>query len=342
LSAGIDHAPPVTRLAGAAVELMMLRSRIGALPALWTTAYAALAVPFSLLGRVRSFAAVVEGEPVTIACAGRPERFERLLPRLFPESSLVETGHRRPLWRPRRLDGLMADVLAVELHPWMASRFRRAGWAVVPQYVRWRAPATDVPPTRSRRSLRKNLNRVQAFAHEVEVVTHPTAADLREFRVEMAQPLARRRFGALAWEPSQALFRSLTRRCELLFVCVGDQRVAGQMILRYRDEMLAVMLGVRGADPSLLGAGVQSALYAAFFDYARRSGVGTVDVGVTSSFLNDGVAFYKRQWGLAPHHDRMAPLIALRVDFTSPGAAAAFAREPLTTLTATGLGRFPD
>ncbi len=320
----------------------MLRSRIGALPVLWTTAYAALAVPFSLLGRVRSFAAVVEGEPVTIACAGRPERFERLLPRLFPDSSLVETGRRRPLWRPKRLAGLTADVLAVELHPWMASRFRRAGWAVVPQYVRWRAPATDAPPARPRRSLRRNLNRVQALAHEIEVVAQPTAADLREFQVEMVQPLVRRRFGALAWEPSQALFRRLARRCELLFVRVGGQRVAGQMILRYRDEALATMLGVRGADPSLLDAGVQAALYAAFFDYARRSGADTVDVGLTSSFLNDGVAFYKRQWGLAPHHDRMAPLIALRVDLTRPGAASAFAREPLMTLTAAGLGRFPD
>ncbi len=319
----------------------MLHSNIGSYPMLWTTAYAALAVPPSLRGHARRYVAFDGGAPTTIVCVGRAERFERLLPRLFADIRPVEIGRRRWLWAPRRLTALGADLLAVEVHPWMASWFRRAGWTIVPQTVRWRAAMTDVPPARPGKSLRANLKRVESLGHEVELVSRPTPDDLREFRVEMAQPLARERFGALAWEPSPALFRGWAKRCQLLFIRVGGRRVAGEVILRHGDEAHTPLQGVRGCDFRLLEAGVQSALYAGFFDYARRSGARSVDVGLTSSFLRDGVAYYKRQWGFSPHRDRMARLIALRVDLTHPGAASAFEREPLMTLTDTGFGRLP-
>jgi Acetyltransferase (GNAT) domain len=331
----------VTRLAGDAVELMMLRSRIGAIPVLWTTAYAALAVPFSLVGRHCRFAAFVEGESVTIACVGRPERFERVLPRVFPGMRLVARQRPRFLWSPRLLSRLKADVVAVELHPWLATPFRKAGWTVVPQNVRWRADLAQIPPARPSQSLRKNLKRVARLDYELELVSPPSAADLREFRDEMVLPLARKRFGSMAWEPSEALFRGWAKRGRLLFVRVDDRRVAGEIILTYGDEAWTPLQGVRGADTRLLKSGVQSVLYSAFFDYARRVGASRVDLGLTTSFVRDGVAYYKRQWGLAPHREMMSPVIALKADLASPAAATALHREPMITLTENGLGLFP-
>ncbi len=98
---------------------------------------------------------------------------------------------------------------------------------------------------------------------------------------------------------------------------------------------------MRGADTGLLKSGVQSVLYSAFFDYARRAGASRVDLGLTTSFLHDGVAYYKRQWGLSPYPEMMSPIIALKADLASPAARSALYREPLITLTENGLGVFP-
>ncbi len=319
----------------------MLRSQLSAHPALWTTARAALAVPGSLTGHARRYDALVEGERATVVCVGRSERFERLLPRVFPGMRLVARQRPRFLWSPRLLSSLVADVVAVELHPWLARRFREAGWTVIPQNVRWRAALADIPPARPGKSLRANLKRVAELDYELEFVSRPSPADLREFRVEMAQPLARNRFGSLVWEPSDALFRGWAKRGQLLFVRVDDRRVAGEIILTHGDEAWTPLLGVRDADTGLLKSGVQSALYSAFFDYARRVGASRVDLGLTTSFLHDGVAYYKGQWGLTPHREMMSPVIALKADLASPAAATALHREPLITLTENGLGVFP-
>lgn len=322
-------------------DLMTLNARIGPHRSLWATAYTMLATPPALWALCRRYVAEVEGRSVSVACIGRRERFAAFLARLFDVVRLDDVGCGRRLRGGRRGTALTGDLVAVALHPGASARFKRDGWTVVPEYVRWRAQVTDLPPERPGQSLRRNLRRVRALEHELELVSHPTPSDLREFRVDMAEPLARRRFGAHAWVPSPALFRRLGRRCELLFVRVGGQRVAGQMIIRYRDEALAPLLGVRDGDPGLVRAGVQSALYAALLDHARRSGARTVDVGRTSPFLRDGVATYKRQWGFAPHCDPMSPQIALRADLAHPGVVSALEREPLLTLTDDGFGRLP-
>ncbi len=193
----------VTRLGSDTVELMMLYSRLSTHPSRWEAVRAGLGVPMSLSGRARRYDARVDDEPrASVVCVGRSERFERVLPRVFPRMCPVATSRPRFLWSPRRLSRLTADVVAVELHPWLAARFRKAGWAVVPQNIRWRSILTDIPPSRLSRSLRENLKRVARLDCQLELVSRPSTADLREFRVEMVQPLARKRFGSLAWEPT--------------------------------------------------------------------------------------------------------------------------------------------
>jgi hypothetical protein len=320
---------------------MTLNARIGPHRSLWATAYTMLAAPPAPLSLCRRYVTEVEGRSVSIACIGRRERFAPFLARLFDVVRLDDGGCGRRLRRGRRGTAVTGDLVAVALHPGARARFQRDGWTVVPEYVHWRAGLTDVPPERPGRSLRRNLRRVRVLEHELELVSHPTPSDLREFRVDMAEPLARTRFGVHAWVPSPALFRRLGGRCELLFVRVGGQRVAGQMIVRHRDEALGLLLGVRDGDPSLVRAGVQSALYAALLDHARRSGARSVDVGRTLPFVRDGVAAYKRQWGFAPHCDPMSPQIALRADLAHPGVRWALEREPLLTLTDDGFGRLP-
>src|SRR5688572_16932914 len=153
-------------------ELMTLNARIGAHRSLWATAYAMLAAPPpALWGDCRRYVAEVEGRSVAVACIGRRERFAPFLARLFGVVRPQDRGSGRRLREGLGRAAVTGDVVAVALHPWAGARFKRAGWTLVPEYVRWRARATDVPPEPPGKSLRRNLGRVRALEHELEVVS---------------------------------------------------------------------------------------------------------------------------------------------------------------------------
>lgn len=269
---------------------------------------------------------------------GQPAIFRRLLGVVGP-AELVGVDRRRSLWNPSALARLDADLVAVEIHPWAAASFRREGWLIAPNAVRWRAAAADVPPECPSKSLKSDLRLIASQGYALEVCQDGEA--WREFFCRMVVPLARRRFGSRAIYASRSLVRALAARGDLLFVVEDDVRVAGGCVLTSGAKLWLPFVGVRDGDFGLIQRGAISAVYRFIVERAHESGVRTLDFGRTSPFLDGGVARYKAKWGFAPEREVLARLVALRPDPDHVGLAKAFAAHPFLIDQGDRLAAFP-
>ena len=316
------------------VELLILAARLSGRPRAVAALHGVLAAPRHLRVRARRYGDRLDGEVGQVVCAGRERRFRALLD---GHTAAAAAGPLVSTFSPRALDALGADLTAAEIHPLAAPRFRRAGWTVVPELVRWRAPTDRLPPDPPSESLSSDLRKLDTAGFESETVTRPTEADWRTLEHEIVVPHVRRRFGAEAWIWSSAYMAAMRRRATLLFVTRDGRRLAGACLLATGGEVWMALAGVRDGDPNLMGEGALAALYAGTIEHARSSGAGWVDVGSTSANLDDGLARYKRKWGFSPAEDPLSPLVAVRVAAGPAGVARAFGSSRMLVATDVGL-----
>jgi len=293
-------------------------------PSLSVTAHRVLALPLQLRGPLRRRVVESGGREITVLEIGRAKVTERLCAGLFGELPAPEYGAAQSLSGPRSTAGA-AHLVVAEVHRWLAPRFRREGWIVVPTHVRWQGNLAELPPPRASHSLKDDLRKVRAKGFVLEHAAG--TADWEEFTTRMLAPHASARFGDDAWFPSPYLLRRFRQRGELHFVVHDGVRVGGMCSLRSGNTVWVPLLGVRDGDPALLRAVVAVATYALGFEWARRQGCSRVDMGRTSPLLKDGVQQYKRKWGLTPAPDPLAHLVAVWAG--SDAARLAFARQPV-------------
>jgi GNAT superfamily N-acetyltransferase len=315
----------------------------------WVAAHEWLTVPFRLQGEVRRYEWPFAGQRLTVVTAGAPGRLRQFAERItgpLTEASLgasldAPVSARRALWRPAPLADSCtdagADLVVAQIHRWAAPRFRRAGWHVIPSAVRWHGELARIPPSPCSNSLRDDLRKVRRYGYQVEAAE--TATDWDEFYATMVVPQAERRFGDAAWIPSPAFLRTLRKAGVLLFVCRAGARVGGFCLVPSGDRVWCPLLGTLAGDESLRREGVLAAVYAFAVDWAKRRGYRIFDMGRTSPFASDGIAAYKRKWGLAPVPDPLSALFAVKLG-AHPAAAEMFAREPVTVETERGLATF--
>jgi hypothetical protein len=264
------------------------------------------------------------GREITLLEIGRAKATEPLCARLFGELPAPEYGASRSLRDPGAAAG-RAHLVVAEVHRWLAPRFRRAGWVVVPGHVRWEGDLAQLPPPERSRSLKDDLRKVRSRGFTLEQAGGE--ADWDEFTARMLAPHASARFGDGAWLPSPYLKRRIRERGQLHFVRHGEARVGGFCSLHSGGTAWLPLCGVRDGDPALLRAGVSTAVYALGFEWARGQGCTRVDMGRTSPFLHDGVQQYKRKWGLTAVADPLAHLTAVWIG--SDAARLAFAQQPV-------------
>jgi hypothetical protein len=305
-------------------ERLLVPSYSSRWSSLSVAAHRMLAFPLQLRGPVRRRTVEDGAHAVTLLEIGRAKLTEPLCTRLFGELPPAESDASRSLREPLQAAGA-AHLVVDEVHRWVASRFRRAGWLIVPGQVRWQGDLSALPPRTPSHSLKDDLRKVRSRGYTLEHAVNP--GDWDEFITTMVDPQASARFGYAAWHPSAYLLRRFADRGRLHFVVRDGVRVAGICSLRSGDTLWLPLSGVRNGDPALLRAGASVAAWALAFEWARAEGCVRVDMGRTSPFLHDGVQQYKRKWGLDPCPDPLAHLAAVWVG--SDAARLAFAREPV-------------
>jgi hypothetical protein len=312
------------RSAAAVEERLLLPTYASRWSPLSVAAHRVLALPLQLRGPMRRRVVESGGRVITVLEIGRAKATEPLCGGLFGELPAPEYGALRSLRDPAAATGA-ADLVVAEVHRWVAPRFRRAGWVVVPEQVRWTGDLAQLPPPHPSGSLKDDLRKVRSRGFTLEQARG--AADWEEFTTRMLAPHAGARFGDEAWLPSPYLLRRFRERGQLHFVLHGGARVGGFCSLRCGETLWLPLSGVRNGDPALLRAGVAAAVYALGFEWARRQNCTRVDMGRTSPLLTDGVLRYKQKWGLTAVADPLAHLTAVWVG--SDAARLAFAREPV-------------
>lgn len=295
----------------------------------WTSASVAahrsLALPLQLVGEVHRWNTLVDGRVLRIMGIGRRKLVEPLCSGVAGELPPPTHEARRGLWSPPALAGEDADLIVVEMHRWMAPRFRRSGWRIVPSAVRWGGDLAVIPPAQPCASLKDDLRKVRQ--HRYALIQSNTAEDWNFFYREMVRPHAQGRFGEGAWHPSPRFIKELARIGTLHFATRNGERVAGTCSVERRETLWIPLSGIRGGDPALLHQGANAALLALTLDWARARGLRRVDLGRTPPFVEQGLARYKRKWGLLPTPDPLAHFAAIAVRSTL--AAKAFARNPV-------------
>lgn len=318
---------------------MYFRTETSSRPEVWASVHAALSAPFLIMRPARRYLGQAGGESVRIACVGREARFRRLL-KESGGAEPVGVDRRRSLWAPSALARLDADLVAVEIHRWAAESFRREGWSILPQTVRWCAAAVDVPPPRPSRSLKSDLRLIAARGYSLEI--RRDGAAWREFLCRMVVPFLQRRFGQRTLHASPALVRKVAADGEILFVVENGQRLAGVAVLVSGTRLWVPLLGVWDGDVELVRRGVIAAAYRFVIERAHETGMRTLDLGRTTPYLDQGLAWYKAKWGFTPQRDVMAPLVAIRVDPSHQGLQDLLRNHPLLVDTGEHLVRFPE
>lgn len=289
-------------------------------------AHRGMAFPFQLVGQMHRWSVSYHGSRLRLAGIGREKLIEPLYLRLFggalPQPS---RDARRALWSPDSLARTGADIVVAEVHRWMAPRFQRSGWVIVPEAVRWTGDLSQVPPAQPCRSLRDDLRKVRKNGFTISQTT--AAQDWEQFYTEMVQPQARSRHGDGAWIPSRRLMGEFAAAGVLHLISKDGVRVAGACSLGRGENLWIPLMGIRHGDPTLLRQGAGNAALALTFDWARASGYRRIDAGRTGPFINDGIQQSKRKWGLHPAPDPLAHVAAVWVG--TPAAAQAFSREPV-------------
>jgi hypothetical protein len=317
--------PNLGRLAAAVEERLIVPTYGSRWPLASIAAHRGLSLPLQLVGPLRRSTASSGGTVVRVAAIGRDKRIAALVDRLFGAAECGTLESPSGLWRPAALERLAADVVLAEVHRWMAPRFRRAGWLILPDSVRWVGDLAEVPGPAPSHSVREDLRKIakQGFT----LVQSDADADWGLFATRMVAAQARARFGEGAWVPSRRFLRELRRVGTLHLVRLDGESVAGMCSVPRGDTVWLPLSGVRDGDPALFRRGASLATLALTFAWAREQGFRAVDAGRTSPFLSDGVQRVKRKWGLHPVVDPLAHVVAVRIN--SEAVRAAFAREPV-------------
>ena len=288
-------------------------------------AHRGMALPFQLTGRLHRWSVTIGGKQLQLVGVGRKKLLEPFYSRLFGDLPVSSREARRLLWAPDPLAAILADVVMVEVHRWMAARFQRAGWMLLPEAVRWEGALDQVPPSLPSKSLRDDLRKVRN--NGFTLAPGNTAQDWDEFYTQMVEPQARSRHGARAWLPSRGLMDQIAAAGRLHFIKRDGVRVAAACSVSQGDKLWLPLIGIRNGDPLLLRQGAGNAALALTFDWARSEGYRQVDAGRTSPFLKDGIQQTKRKWGLSPIPDPLSHVVAIRP--RTEAARQAFAAEPV-------------
>lgn len=327
----------MTSILASVEERFLVPSYASRLAEAWIAAHGALALPFHVRGEVRRSVVATPAGSLRVLELGRKKHLTPFRQRLLGPVTQEHDDGTLTLLSPAAIETVSADLTLVEIHRWMASRFRRAGWVVVPADVRWRGNLSELPPRRPTVSLKSDLAKVRRYGYTLE---HGAgAADWEEFYDGMVVPQARVRFGDDVWIPSERLRRVLSERGRLHFVRRDGVRVAGMCSVRTGESLWLPLMGLRQGDQALLREGAYSAVFSLIFAWARAEGCLRVDMGRTSAFVHDGVQHFKRKWGLHPVADPLSRLIALRA---APSVRPMLERQPVLIETSGGLVTYPE
>jgi hypothetical protein len=262
------------------------------------------AIPLYLKQPVGVYAGPCAGGTARVVVWGKPVSPHFLPELLFDAPPTVTWAAPRLLPRVLRdAASFPADLLIAETTPALAPLFRRRGFLIVPEQVRFTASVATLCHLAAHpsRSIKSDDRRVRNAGYRADILPYTTALGRRCFD-DYIIPYAQNRFGSDARLPD---FQWLDLQVRSGFVIElftpGGLEPDAVTIGVPRGRVLNfVSLGTRGGDPAIGRAGAIHALYEAMRTLAVARGLERIDAGRCRPWRQDGVAQFKWKHGYRP------------------------------------------
>lgn len=237
------------------------------------------------------------GQPLVIACGTAGQNKSLLLGLIFGDSPVRERQLGPTwLWNVNRVVRKSGSDCALAFIGLRHTNLRRLGsppWIFIPCWVNGVVDIPFGPDVLGKENVRSDLRKIRNHALEYEVTRDLPSFD--EFYHRMYVPHITRAHGAGGYIVPYNEKRDLFHKCDLLFVKMGDIRVAGVLLLHGPDGPRIWSLGVRDSNDEYVKKGAVAAVFHFSFQFLASQGHSRVRIGASRPFLRDGVLQFKRK-----------------------------------------------
>lgn len=267
-------------------------------------------------------------EPLSILYAGDPTHKSYIARLVFGDTrSEVHIG-KKSIWALRKLlrkKGNDYSLAVIEGHALHVALFKDRRDLFIPM---WLEAHVETPVTARNRSSISSLKSIEKNGLTYRVTSEPE--HLRDFYYNMYLPSISGRHGDGAFlDKFQTIMDPVERgNCDLLSIQMGNQSIAGVLILNNENPPKLWKCGVRDASPVYFKAGGMAGVYAFSSQYLHGQGHATMNLGGTRAFLSDGILFYKTKFGARFHRQGTRGFVLKPLSF-SKGLENFFARNPM-------------
>lgn len=281
------------------------------------------------------------GDPMTVQVLGRRRHLDQTVATFFPKGAArVEIRYDGSLaglvaWRASaagRADGAMVHLVD-RVNRVTAPGAGHGGHPAVAPYLRARLRLeADLETQLSRMRKRQVRSRLRKIARDERLRTTATRdrAQLERFHRELYAPNAVSRFGSRAHVDTEAVLSHLLAHSgTLLLVHRGEALLGGALVYTPTFEPRTLFWAKLGlshceelspADRS----DITAALELAVLRHAVESGAETLDLGLCTASLEDGVLVHKLRLGADLEPDPAGPRLEVALDpVAAPGVACA-------------------
>lgn len=242
---------------------------------------------------------IATGDRLGFVWCGPEKQQEYLVKRIFGRGPVtrIHIG-RRPIMSLRRIQESFDCTLTILGGPQNVLGWLGQGDGIsIPWWIDAELDIEDVLENGGRsKSLREDLRRMRKNALACKIAK--TADEWQYFYERIYLPTIMKSHGAAALPSSlENRYAEIEAgRGEIMFITMGDDIVGG-LLLDYRREVPALRdIGVIDGKKNILKTGVITAANYLSLLHLREKGFKKVCLGLSRSFLDDGVLVYKQKW----------------------------------------------
>ncbi len=169
-------------------------------------------------------------------------------------------------------------------------------WLYIPGWVKGDVDLPLSPRVLQTETVRSDLRKIQKKSLQFRVTRD--IDDFDDFYDRMYVPYITQAHGDSAVIAPHEAMRASFKDCELLLVLWEGNPIAGMSISYAQATPRLCSMGIRDANRDFVRDGAIGALYHYSLRYLQEKGFGKVNLGLSRSFLLDGVLRYKKKLGL--------------------------------------------
>ncbi len=193
-----------------------------------------------------------------------------------------------------------ADLILIGIDKLFSKFLSQNGFIIIPGRVIFALDLSkelsEIWKLSKNKSLSRNIKRVKDHKYSYEITKDP--AIFRYFYHKMYLPYVIKRFGKLTILTSFYYMKRIFDRGQLLLVKKGNEYVSGNVIWIHNKTVFSAYNGIKNGKIKYLKEGALAASYYFTILWAKERGYRWLDFGSNRPFLNDGIFYHKKKWGM--------------------------------------------